>query len=128
MLKAYELINNKILNGKVSEYPQFVTDFCVFNNALKNFLTDTDKIIALKSLSIYHRFIDFETEIFQYSSAIVKKEFSHFMMDQTTSEEITLLQKYVVEFGYWLSHFEFNIASLRYYYENDINKMEDRSM
>ncbi|WP_177569356.1 hypothetical protein [Acholeplasma laidlawii] len=126
--KSYNEINEYMMKEDIKNNKDFVSEFCEFNNSLNDFLDNTSKILSLQSSSIYQWFKDFEKEIFDYSSSIVQKDFDKTIMDQTTDEDIAVLQKYVIQFRYWVNHFEFDIMNLKHYYGKDIDKMKDKSL
>jgi len=129
LLKSkYNEVHDKIKKDDIKSKSKFVTEFCVFNNSINNFIDRTKNILSIQSSSIYHWFIDFEKEIFEFSSKIVNKEFKEYMMDQTTDEEVGILQKYIIQFGYWVNAFEMDLLSLKHDYDDDIIKMEDKEI
>lgn len=126
--KEYDSLHKSMTENVVNEKTEFVSKFCLLNNELERFLKNTSNLTSIKTSSIYHRLVDFEKLIFEYSSRVVRKDFVNYVMDQTTDEEITKLQLYVVQLGYWLDFFESDIASVRYYYDKDISRMSDKQL
>lgn len=124
---SFERSNNAV-KTKIEDKTDFVQEFILINNALNDFINNTKDILSLKTIDTYHRLFDFEKEIFDYSSRIVRKPFKEYSMDLTTDDEIGRLQIYIIQLGDWLSHFEMEIMDLKNYYLKDIDKMNDKSL
>ncbi len=127
LMKAYEKVN-KLLINKIDDKPLFVREFVALNNILESFLRRTNDIKVLETIETYFKLRDFEKEIFDYSSQIVRKPFDKYILDLTTKEEIAQLQIYVIQLGELLSELESRIMYIEYMYTKDINKMEDKSL
>lgn len=128
ILKAYNKINYIIINEEIKEKSKFVTEFCMMNNALKDFIKNTENIKSIKSIDIYHRLLDFEKEIFDFSSEIYRRGFVKYVMDQTSDEEISTLQRYVIRLGYWIDQLDLGISKIEYGYSLDIKKMKNKTL
>ncbi len=125
--KLYKKVKSSILNEKLEGH-DLVIEFCNFNNGLSKFIEDTREIKSLNTCSNYLWFIDYDKEIFDYSSIIVNSEFSRVVGDSITEEQETKLHMYIIEFGYYLSFFEYDIVKLEHFYGRDINIMQDKSI
>lgn len=126
--KAYNKINYIIINEEIKEKSKFVTEFCMMNNALKDFIKNTENIKSIKSIDIYHRLLDFEKEIFDFSLEIYRRGFVKYVMDQTSDEEISTLQRYVIRLGYWIDQLDLGISKIEYGYSLDIKKMKNKTL
>ncbi len=117
-----------LMKNKNYDILEFSKEFIILNNSLKRFLEQTRNIIFTRSIEEFYKLVDFEKEVFEYSSSLVRKPFNKHQLDSITKEELGQLQIYVIKLGELISRLEFELSIIKSSYIKEIHKMEDKSL
>jgi hypothetical protein len=115
---AFEAIDN-------NQFKNFMLIFVETNNVLNDYLNRIKSFNKIKYSNEYQLLVKFEKEIFNYSSNIVKREYTHDFRGIRT-DEINQLQMYLIELIFLLDNYKELINTFMNAFKKDLSNLENK--